>query len=108
MRDLGLEGARRGKKIRTTLRDDGHQRAVDLLRSDFTASRPNERWVADFTYVATWSGIVYVAFVADVFFVRDGVVVPQLQVDGIGREGLKEMVVLGAGDQLHAIPSVGR
>ncbi|QEV42985.1 IS3 family transposase [Streptomyces nodosus] len=67
MRDLGLEGARRGKKIRTTIRDDGHDRPSDLLRRDFTASRPNERWVADFTYVATWSGIVYVAFVVDVF-----------------------------------------
>ncbi|WP_327667833.1 MULTISPECIES: IS3 family transposase [unclassified Streptomyces] len=67
MRDLGLEGARRGKKIRTTIRDDGHDRAADLLQRDFTASRPNERWVADFTYVATWSGIVYVAFVVDVF-----------------------------------------
>ncbi|MFD5233367.1 IS3 family transposase [Streptomyces qaidamensis] len=67
MRDLGLEGARRGKKIRTTIRDDGQERAGDLLGRDFTASRPNERWVADFTYVATWSGIVYVAFVVDVF-----------------------------------------
>ena len=67
MRDLGLQGARRGKKIRTTIRDDGHDRAADLLRRDFTASRPNERWVADFTYVTTWSGIVYVAFVVDVF-----------------------------------------
>ncbi|WP_107080282.1 IS3 family transposase [Streptomyces sp. 769] len=67
MRELGLEGARRGKKIRTTLRDDGHEQAADLLQRDFTASRPNERWVADFTYVATWSGIVYVAFVMNVF-----------------------------------------
>ncbi|MFI8308939.1 DDE-type integrase/transposase/recombinase [Streptomyces sp. NPDC085927] len=47
--------------------DDGHERAGDLLHRDFTASCPNERWVADFTYVSTWSGIVYVAFVADVF-----------------------------------------
>ncbi|MCE7080325.1 IS3 family transposase [Streptomyces sp. ST2-7A] len=67
MRDLGLEGALRGKKIRTTTRDDGHDRAVDLLRRDFTASGPNQRWVTDFTYVSTWSGIVYVSFVADVF-----------------------------------------
>ncbi|GAA3898272.1 hypothetical protein GCM10022207_78280 [Streptomyces lannensis] len=67
MRDLGLQGARRGRKIRTTVRDDGHERAADLLQRNFTASRPNERWVADFTYVATWSGIVYVAFVVDVF-----------------------------------------
>jgi putative transposase len=67
MRELGLEGARRGKKIRSTVRDDSHDRAADLLQRDFTASRPNERWVADFTYVATWTGIVYVAFVVDVF-----------------------------------------
>ncbi|MFF0001469.1 IS3 family transposase [Streptomyces avermitilis] len=67
MRDLGLEGVRRGKKIRTTVRDDGQDRNGDLLRRDFTASRPNERWVADLTYVATCSGIVYVAFVVDVF-----------------------------------------
>ncbi|MFE5191916.1 IS3 family transposase [Streptomyces sp. NPDC056628] len=66
MRNLGLEGARRGKKIRTTIRDNGHERASDLLGRDFTASCPNERWVADFTYVATWSGIVSVAFVVDV------------------------------------------
>ncbi|WP_258194043.1 DDE-type integrase/transposase/recombinase, partial [Streptomyces sp. MA5143a] len=67
MQGLGLQGARRGRKIRTTIRDDGHERAADLLRRDFTASRPNQRWVADFTYVATWSGVVYVAFVVDVF-----------------------------------------
>jgi putative transposase len=67
MRDLGLEGIRRGRKIRTTVRDSGHERATDLLQRDFTASRPNQRWVADFTYVASWSGIVYVAFVVDVF-----------------------------------------
>ena len=67
MRDLGLEGARRGKKICTTVRDDGHQRAADLLERDFTATRPDQRWVADFTYVATWAGIVYVAFVVDVY-----------------------------------------
>ncbi|MFF4935234.1 IS3 family transposase [Streptomyces griseofuscus] len=67
MRDLGLEGARRGKKIRTTICNDSHERASDLLKRDFTAYRPNERSVADFTYVATWSGIVYVAVVVDVF-----------------------------------------
>ncbi|MER5477553.1 IS3 family transposase [Streptomyces sp. NPDC002734] len=66
MRDLGLQGVRRGRSIRTTVRD-GHDKADDLLQRDFTASRPNERWVADFTYVATWSGIVYVAFVVDAF-----------------------------------------
>jgi putative transposase len=67
MRELGLQGVRRGKKLRTTVRDDSHERAIDLLKRDFTAVRPNQRWVADFTHVATWSGVVYVAFVVDVF-----------------------------------------
>jgi putative transposase len=66
MSDLGLEGARRGKKIRTTIRDDVQERAADLLQRDFTASRPNERWAADRAF-STWSGIVYVGFVVDVF-----------------------------------------
>ena len=67
MRQLGLVGVRRGKKIRTTVRDDTHQRAGDLLGRDFTAAAPNRRWVADFTHVATWSGVVYVAFVVDLY-----------------------------------------
>ncbi|MBO2458105.1 IS3 family transposase [Actinomadura violacea] len=67
MRELGLHGARRGRKVRTTVRDDGHQRAADLLRRDFAAPSPNRRWVADFTHVTTWAGVVYVAFVVDIF-----------------------------------------
>ncbi|MCC5574951.1 IS3 family transposase [Microtetraspora sp. AC03309] len=67
MRALGLQGARRGKKIRTTTSDPGHQRAADLVKRDFTASGPNAVWVADFTYVPAWCGIVYVAFVVDVY-----------------------------------------
>lgn len=51
MRTLGLHGARRGKKIRTTVPEPGHQRAADLVKRDFTAARPNAVWVADFTYV---------------------------------------------------------
>jgi putative transposase len=66
MRELGLAGVRRGK-IRTTTPNPEHERAGDLLGRDFTASRPNQRWVADFTHVATWAGVVYVAFVVDVF-----------------------------------------
>ena len=67
MRELGLQGVRRGKKIRTTVPGrDGH-RAGDLLNRDFTAPAPNRRWVADFTYVAAWCGIVYVAFLADIY-----------------------------------------
>jgi putative transposase len=67
MRDLGLHGARRGKKVRTTLPGKDGQRAGDLLNRDFTALAPDRRWVADFTYVAAWSGVVYVAFVVDVY-----------------------------------------
>jgi putative transposase len=67
MCELGLHGARRGKKIRTTIADPGHDRAGDLLKRDFTATRPNQRWVADFTYVHTFAGIVYVAFCLDIY-----------------------------------------
>jgi putative transposase len=58
---------RRGRKVRITVPGKGGQRPPDLLRRDFTAPAPNRRRVADFTYVATWAGIVYVAFVADVY-----------------------------------------
>ncbi|MFI6744525.1 IS3 family transposase [Nonomuraea sp. NPDC050451] len=67
MRALGLQGARRGKKVRTTIADPGHERAADRLQRDFTATRPNAAWVADFTHVAAWCGIVYVAFVVDIY-----------------------------------------
>jgi putative transposase len=67
MGDPGLHGATRGNKIVTTRPgQDGH-RAGDLLHRDFTAPAPNHRWVADFTHVATWAGIVYVAFVVDIY-----------------------------------------
>jgi putative transposase len=67
MRTAGLAGARRGKKIRTTTADPGHERAGDLVNRNFTAERPNRTWVADFTYVTAACGIVYVAFAVDVF-----------------------------------------
>jgi putative transposase len=67
MRGLGLQGARRGRKVRTTVRDERHERAGDLLGRDFTAPAPNRRWVADFTHVTAWCGIVYVAFVVDIY-----------------------------------------
>lgn len=63
----GLKGAIRGKRWRTTILDEQAQRAPDLVDRDFTASAPNRLWVADFTYVSTWSGVCYVAFVIDVF-----------------------------------------
>jgi putative transposase len=67
MGELGLEGVRRGKPRRTTTPDAGAPRPADLVDRDFSAQRPNQLWVADLTYVATWSGFVYVAFVIDAF-----------------------------------------
>jgi transposase InsO family protein len=64
---LGLQGIVRGRKCRTTISDDRAERPLDRVNRQFQASRPNELWVADFTYVATWAGFVYVAFVIDVF-----------------------------------------
>jgi transposase InsO family protein len=67
MRDLGLCGVVRGRKIRTTVADDALARPLDRVNREFQASRPNALWVADLTYVATWRGFVYVAFIIDVF-----------------------------------------
>ena len=70
MRLLGLEGVRRTKGIRTTIQAKDGIRAGDLLNRDFTAPWPDHTWVADFTYVRTWAGWVYVAFLLDVFSQR--------------------------------------
>ena len=70
MRTLGLEGIRRAKKLRTTIPNPDAKRAGDLLNRDFTAPAPNLVWVTGFTYVRTWAGFVYVAFVVDVFAQR--------------------------------------
>ena len=67
MRELGLQGAVRGKKHRTTVADDLAARPRDLVDRNFTAAAPNLLWVADLTYVRTWSGFVYVAFITDVY-----------------------------------------
>jgi len=67
MRQDGLRGVRRGRKARTTQPGDEAARPADLVKRAFTATRPNQLWVADITYVATWEGFVYVAFVTDVF-----------------------------------------
>jgi len=67
MREMGLEGAIRGRKFKTTIPDESAARPADLVSREFVATRPNELWVADLTYVATWQGFVYVAFVIDVF-----------------------------------------
>ncbi len=67
MREMGLRGAIRGRTYKTTVADDAADRPADLVQRDFTADRPNQLWVADLTYVATWTGFVYVAFITDVF-----------------------------------------
>lgn len=67
MRQMGLKGAVRGKGIRTTIRDTSAPCPLDRVNRVFKAPRPNMLWVSDFTYVATWNGFVYVAFVIDAF-----------------------------------------
>ena len=67
MKELGLQGARRGKAFKTTIPDDSALRPADLVDRLFVATRPDQLWVADLTYVATWRGFVFVAFVIDVF-----------------------------------------
>jgi transposase InsO family protein len=67
MRRLGLAGARRGKRVRTTTPDTSAPCPLDRVNRQFKASRPNELWVSDFTYVSTWQGWLFVAFVIDVY-----------------------------------------
>ncbi|MDJ0466033.1 IS3 family transposase [Streptomyces sp. H27-C3] len=67
MRELGITGAVRGKRVITTIPGGQVDRAPDLLDRNFVASAPNRCWVADFTHVKTWSGVVYIAFVVDTF-----------------------------------------
>jgi putative transposase len=68
MRWLGLRGTVRGRKFKvTTIPDTAAPRPLDLVTRQFVATRPNQLWVADLTYVATWRGFAYVAFVIDVF-----------------------------------------
>lgn len=67
MKAAGLRGVVRGRRVRTTIPEPALERPRDLVQRAFRAERPNQLWVADFTYVATWRGFVYVAFVIDVF-----------------------------------------
>src|SRR3954453_22993205 len=65
MRERGWEGPRRGRRRRTTIADPAAPRRADLVQSRFSPGRPDAVWAADYTYVATWSGTVYIAFVLD-------------------------------------------
>jgi putative transposase len=67
MQALGLQGVVRGRRIKTTIPDDAADRPLDRVHRNFKVTRPNALWVADLTYVATWRGFVYVAFVIDAF-----------------------------------------
>jgi transposase InsO family protein len=67
VRGMGLQGVIRGKPMRTTVSDKAAPCPLDHVNRQFRAPRPNALWVSDFTYVATWSGFVYVAFVIDAF-----------------------------------------
>ncbi len=67
MKSLGLQGARRGKVVKTTTPDAALPCPLDKVKRNFQANRPNQLWVSDFTYVSTWQGWVYVAFIVDVF-----------------------------------------
>ncbi len=67
MQKLGIQGVRRGKGYKTTIPGESAARPADLVNRDFTATWPNQQWVADITFVATRQGVVYVAFVIDVF-----------------------------------------
>src|SRR5690606_37321760 len=62
-----IGGRRSGKRARTTITSDGAERPLDLAERNFSADRPHQLWVSDLTYVATWRGFVYVAFVIDAF-----------------------------------------
>jgi transposase InsO family protein len=67
MRGMGLQGVIRGKPVRTTISDNAAPCPLDHVNRQFKAPRPNALWVSDFTYVATWSGFAYVAFIIDAY-----------------------------------------
>ncbi len=111
MRAHGIQGAkRRGKAWRTTKGDPGAARRPDLLERDFTAAGPNRRWVADFTYIRTWEGFSYFAFILDVYsrmivgwqlasHMRDTLVIDALQMAAAKRDVDPELEVVHHSDR---------
>jgi putative transposase len=67
MRQAGIRGVKRGRRVITTRRDNSAPRSPDLVKRNFTAERPNALWVTDLTYVPTWSGVAYACFIVDAF-----------------------------------------
>jgi transposase InsO family protein len=102
MRQMGLQGAVRGRRYqKTTVADETAHRPMDLVQRDFSADRPNQLWVADLTFVATWLGFVYVAFILDVFSRRI--------VGWRVSNSLRSDLALDALEQaLHARPDIGQ
>jgi hypothetical protein len=74
MRHEGLRGVVRGRRTRTTIPGEAAEKPLDRVQRRFTASRPDQLWVADFTFVATWSGFVYVPRIASAKMLPDGIV----------------------------------
>jgi putative transposase len=104
MRDLGLAGVIRGKSKRTTIPGELAQRPGDLVDRHFTASAPNRLWVADLTYVATWSGFAYTALVIDAFSRRivGWRVSPTLRTD-LALDALEMAIWSRRGDRLDGL-----
>jgi putative transposase len=115
---LGLRGVRRGRRVRTTHPDPAAARPADLVQREFNPARPDALWVADFTYIATWAGFVYVAFVIDAFSrrilgwraaasMRTDLVLDALEMAIWARGGIAELVGLihhsDAGSQYTSI-----
>ncbi len=133
MRAAGIEGvSRRRRKLRTTVADKAAARPADLVKRDFTASRPNALWVTDLTYVPTWGGVAYVCFIVDAFsrmivgwrvaaHMRTDMVLDALEMARWSRGTVLESLIAhsDAGSQftsirygerlaeIHAVPSIG-
>ena len=104
MRSLGLRDVKRSKKVFTTKPDQAAVRPTDLVQRRFTATGPRKPWVADVTYVATWSGFAYVAFVTDVHSRRivGWNVASTLKADILPLQAL-DMAAWDAGDDLTGL-----
>ena len=83
MKRQGLQGIKRGKIVHTTMGDAAVPCPLDRVNRQFQADRPNQLWVSDFTYVSTWQGWLYVAFVIDVFAAHRGLAREQFHAHGL-------------------------
>ena len=120
MRQAGIRGVKRGRRVITTRRDDSAPRSPDLVKRNFTAERPNALWVTDLTYVPTWSGVAYVCFIVDAFsrmivgwrvasHMRTDMVLDALEMARWSRGTMLEGLIAhsDAGSQVHVHPLWG-